>query len=205
MIAVTAASQRRSDSSGISRRALDQRVWSEDEYLAYDENRLIEFSDGNVEELPMPTSSHQFIMLAFYGLLAAFVTPQRAGRVTVAPIKLRIAPKRYREPDVMFLRTIRSKEIGEQFWSGADLVMEVVSPSNPNHDLVTKRSEYAVSGISEYWIIDPRTRRVTVLALQGQEYVEHGQFNAGEIATSLLLPGFEVDVSAVFAAAVVNE
>ena len=81
--------------------------------------------------------------------------------------------------------------------------MEVISPDDPARDLVVKRSEYADAGIAEYWIVDPRTQCITVLTLRGQEYVEHGNFKTGEMATSLLLPGFQAEVSAVFAAAAV--
>ena len=40
-------------------------------------------------------------------------------------------------------------------WTGADLVIEVVSPDDPDLDLVVKRQEYAQAGIPEYWIVDP--------------------------------------------------
>ncbi len=36
-----------------------QRTWSEDEYLTLDTNRLVEFSHGHLEVVPMPTFSHQ--------------------------------------------------------------------------------------------------------------------------------------------------
>jgi Uma2 family endonuclease len=80
--------------------------------------------------------------------------------------------------------------------------MEVVSPGaeSRQRDLVDKRRDYAQAGVSEYWIVDPETESVTVLALDGSEYRVHGEFKTGESATSVLLPGFAVDVSAVFAA-----
>jgi hypothetical protein len=42
---------------------------------------------------------------------------------------------------------------------------------------------------------------ITVLALQGEAYVEHGVFTPGESATSKLLAGFALNVADVFAAA----
>ncbi len=83
---------------------------------------------------------------------------------------------------------------------GADLAMEVVSEGEEDRhrDLVIKRQEYATAGITEYWIVDPREPRITVLTLEGQAYRVHGIFTPGERATSILLPGFEVDVEAVF-------
>ena len=77
---------------------------------------------------------------------------------------------------------------------------EVVSPDDPARDLVVKRADYAEAGIPEYWIVDPRNKTVTVLALAGNDYVEHGAFTPGDTATSPLLPGFAVDVTALFAA-----
>ena len=54
--------------------------------------------------------------------------------------------------------------------------------------LVEKRADYAEAGIPEYWIVDPRDETVTVLALEGDAYVGHGVFAAGDSAASRL-PG----------------
>jgi hypothetical protein len=64
--------------------------------------------------------------------------------------------------------------------------------------LVEKRADYAEAGIPEYWIVDPRDETVTVLALEGDAYVGHGVFAAGDSAASRLLEGFAADVTAVF-------
>ncbi len=88
----------------------------------------------------------------------------------------------------------------EEFWDGADLVVEVISSSDPRRDLETKRAEYAVAGIPEYWIVDPRDETVTVLTLPtGQsEYADAGKYARGEAAASVLLDGLTVDVAEVF-------
>jgi Uma2 family endonuclease len=79
--------------------------------------------------------------------------------------------------------------------------MEVISPDDPKRDLVEKRREYAQAGIPEYWLIDPRQQTITVLALGEDSYNVHGVYNHSQQATSSLLPGFVVDVSALFAEA----
>ncbi|MEO3706558.1 Uma2 family endonuclease [Trichormus azollae] len=43
------------------------------------------------------------------------------------------------------------------------LVVEVVSPNQASSDYRYKRSEYAASGITEHWIVDPIGQKVTVL------------------------------------------
>jgi Uma2 family endonuclease len=178
----------------------NQGDWTEAEYLALDTNHLIEFSNGHLEFLPMPTQSHQFIVLFLYRALWAFVNERAWGTVLVAPLRLRIRPRKYREPDVVFLAAEHDALRGEQYWLGADLVMEVVSPDDPERDYIEKRADYAEAGIAEYWIVDPARRLITVLALVGEAYEPAGEFTPGMEATSRLLSGFAVDVAEVFAA-----
>ena len=173
--------------------------WSEEEYLALDTNRLVEFSHGKLEILEMPTFSHQRLVALLYRILSSFVERQQLGVVMFAPLRMRLWQGKYREPDVLFMSRENAEQLGEKFWHGADLVMEVVSPDDPRRDWVTKRFEYARAGIPEYWIVDPTPRTVTVLHLAGEQYSVHGTFPEGETATSVLLDGFSVPVSDVFA------
>ena len=175
--------------------------WSEEEYLALDTNHLIEFSHGQLEVLPMPTQSHQLLVIALFELLRNYVRTRKLGTVLFSPMRVQLWPGKYREPDILFMRTEHDDRRSDSFWEGADLVMEVVSPDDPQRDTVTKRREYAQAGIPEYWIVDPADVSISVLTLRGIEYTLHGEFVAGETATSVLLDRFEVEVAAVFSEA----
>lgn len=176
--------------------------WSVEAYLELPGNLLVEFTDGHIEVLPMPTLAHQSIVFYLARLLNAFVEANQLGRVFIAPLPMRLDPRTYREPDVIFLSAERPERRAGDYPDGADLVMEVVSGGRADRrrDLVTKRAEYAAAGIREYWIVDPEKATITVLRLEGDAYVEHGRFRQGE-ATSALLPGFTAPVADVFAAA----
>ena len=52
------------------------------------------------------------------------------------------------------------------------LAVEVVSPELIKRDYRYKRSEYAASGIGEYWIVDPLEQQVTILVLDEGLYEE---------------------------------
>jgi Uma2 family endonuclease len=183
-----------------------QGEWSEGEYLALDSNQLVEFSDGCIEVLPMATIFHQFLVNYLHGILEAFVLSHSLGRVLFAPLPVHLWSGKFREPDIIYFRPHRVKDVHGQP-EGADLVVEVVSEGEENRyrDLVTKRQEYAAAGISEYWIVDPQERQITVLVLEGQAYREHGVFGSGAVASSILLPGFSASVDAVFAAGQANQ
>ena len=173
-----------------------QGTWCEGEYLALNGNHLVELSNGNLEVLPMPTTSHQMIVFLLSRLLLAFTTARDLGTVLIAPLRVRLWRGKIREPDVVFMGKEHVDRIGEDYWQGADLVMEVVSGKGKDRlrDLVDKRREYARAGILEYWIVDPREERITVLRLARKRYIVHGEFGKGTTASSHLLPGFTVDV-----------
>lgn len=180
-----------------------QGEWTEEEYLNREFDGLVEYVDGVLEFLPMPTWSHQFIVDFLHDVLKQYVRPRKLGITAFAPLRVRVAPKRYREPDILFATHQRVKNLKRPA-EGADLVMEVVSASAEDYDrdLVEKRADYAAAGIPEYWIVDPQEELVTVLTLPAgaTEYSVHGEFRRGEQATSVLLPEFAVDVTACFAA-----
>jgi Uma2 family endonuclease len=179
----------------------EQGMWTDEQYLWLTDgsNRLVEFTDGYVEVLPMPTDTHQTTLLYLYERFVSFVRP-RGGKVLVAALRLRIRPGKYREPDLLVLADANDPRREDRFWLGADLVVEVVSPDKPDRDLVTKRADYPEGGIPEYWIVDSRNEAITVLWLEGESYQEHASFGRGTMATSRLLEAFAVSVDEVFEA-----
>jgi len=177
----------------------EQGHWTEEQYLALTDhrNRLVEYTDGFVEVLPRPTDRHQSILAFLYLAFFAFIKP-RGGKVHFAPLRLRIRPRKFREPDLLLLLSAGDSRRQDRYWTGADLALEVVSKDKPERDLVQKRGDYAESRVPEYWIVNPETETITVLRLEGAAYVEAGTFGRGAAAASVLLSGFAVDVAAAF-------
>src|SRR3954471_551556 len=191
---------RRADGVDLDLRPL-QGLWTEEQYLVLTNqtNHLIEFTDGEIEVLPMPTSSHQVILLLLYDLFRATIR-QTGGRILVAPLRMQVRPGKYREPDILMLRDATDPRYQDAFWLGADLVVEIVSPDRPERDTLEKPRDYAEAGIPEYWIVNPLNATITVLVLAGGSYSIHGVFQRGELATSRLLQDFSVPVDQVFEA-----
>ena len=177
-----------------------QGMWTEAEYLALDTNHLVELNEYYVEVLPMAAQRHQLLVAYLVLLLRQFAAVHQLGVVLFAPLPMRLWAGKMREPDVLFMFHHHAERRHEQYWDGADLVMEVVSPDDPKRDWEIKRLEYAEAGIPEYWIVDPRDNTISVLVLQGGAYVAR-TYGEGETAASELLDGFTAEVSAVFAQA----
>jgi Uma2 family endonuclease len=182
-----------------------QGTWTEEDYFnldgVYEGIPRIELSNGRLEVLPVPTQSHQLILLFVFKLLEAFTAAHAPGVVLFSGIRVRLKKGAIREPDIVYMKAENAHRRHEKYWDGADLVMEIVSPDSGDRerDLEIKPRVYARGGILEYWIIDPKERRIRVLTLEGKTYKVHGDFGPGSQATSILLPGFAVAVDAALA------
>ena len=176
-----------------------QGLWTEAQYLKLTDqnNQLIEFTDGYLEGLPMPTKYHQAISRLLFLALLAFVE-RIGGDVFYAPLRIQVRPGKFREPDLLLVLDKDDPRAQDRFWLGADLVVEIVSEDNPERDTVEKVADYAEAHIPEYWIVNPLDTTITVLTLDGDAYVEHGVFQRDATATSLLLDSFAVSVDATF-------
>jgi Uma2 family endonuclease len=187
-----------------------QGEWTESEYLElesrFGDHIRVELTDGRLEVLPVPTQPHQVIMLFLWKCLEHFASLHAPGLALVSGtrVRLRLGKEiQFREPDVVYMAARHASRRHKEFWEGADLVMEVVSGDRKDRirDWEEKPREYAAAGIPEYWIVDPDKKVIRVLVLRGKSYRRHGDFKPGARATSVLLPGFGVAVSDVFAAA----
>ncbi len=176
-----------------------QGEWSEDEYLVLTDHRrrLVEFTDGLLEILPITTDKHQAILGFLYLAFLGFLEP-KGGKVRFSPLRLRIRPGKFREPDLLLLRSAADPRRENRFWLGADLALEVVSDEKPERDLIDKRLDYAELRVPEYWIVNPQTESISVLRLNRDSYEDVGVYRRGELAVSALLPGFSLSVNEVF-------
>lgn len=178
-----------------------QGLWTEEQFLKMADaaERHVEFTDGWIEFLPMVTRRHQAILGLLFRMLHPLIEAM-GGELFFSGLGLRTRPGQFREPDLLALLDAGDPRNQNRYWHGADWVLEVVSPDDPQRDLVQKRSDYAEAGIPEYWIVNPLNATITVLTLEDDQYAEHGLFRPGDCADSPTLPGFRVDVASVFAA-----
>ena len=181
--------------------------WTDEGYLSLTDttNRLIEFTDGRIEFLPMPTKAHQLILMFLLEALRGFVQPTGLGLALPAPLRVKIRDGKFREPDIVFVGASNSGKAGNEFYDSADWVMEVVgsSPEGRRRDLLEKLVDYSEAGIAEYWIVDPVHEKITICTAPDAApvYTRTREFVRGDMATSELLAGFAVQVAQVFDAA----
>ena len=134
--------------------------------------------------------------------LNAFVEEKGLGDVVFAPFDVVLSRNNVLQPDLLFVSTEQQSIITEANIQGAPaLVVEVISPSTASRDRELKRRIYAEHGVSEYWLVDPDARTISVMSLQDKDFREVGNYGVGEVLSSPTLEGLVLDLASIFPSA----
>lgn len=179
-------------------------AWTYEDYaLLPDDGKRYEVIRGELYMSAAPRPLHQRVLTRLLYFLEGFLENSDIGTAFVAPIDV-ILPEKLGDPvqpDTVVIRRESLHIIDELNIQGApDLVVEVLSPSNPAHDRKLKCDLYAEAGVQDYWIIDPRSHTVEIHVLRGETYGRHGKWRDGEVASSATLGGFAVPVDEIIPA-----
>lgn len=150
------------------------------EYFALPPGSRIELIDGEFYDMAPQERAHQILILMVATMLMAYETDNHTGYTPyVAPVDVRLDRDYFTmvQPDIAVVckdnpgRLMAEEELGRKLAgrivNGApDLVIEVVSPVNRNHDLQRKFFKYIRSGVKECWMIDFEKEYILV---QGQD------------------------------------
>lgn len=150
------------------------RSYTEDDYYSLPENIRAELIDGNlIYNQAAPSTAHQIILSELHTAINNYVKSKGGScRVFPAPfaVQLRKTKRTIVEPDISVICD-RSKLTDKGCVGAPDWVIEIVSPGNPSRDYVLKLNLYADAGVREYWIVDPRKKRILVYYLEKKLYI----------------------------------
>jgi Uma2 family endonuclease len=156
-----------------------------------------ELLEGELLVSPSPRTRHQVISWRLTALIAQHLDAHGGGSAFAAPLDVVLDEHTVVEPDLFFVASDREGIITETNIQGApSLVIEILS--QPRIDRVRKRDIYARFAVPEYWIVDPDADRVEVHRLRGEGYAKPEIIEPGEVLTTPLLAGLEIDVAALF-------
>ena len=137
----------------------------EDWYALPDDHRM-ELIEGHFYDLAEPLLTHQNVVLSLSLLFSecAEAHPEKNCWVFVSPVGVRLVPdeKTMVEPDVVVFCGLEYVQDIKCITGPPDLLVEVLSPSNRDHDMVFKQMIYRKYGVKEYWIVDPDKEEVLV-------------------------------------------
>jgi Uma2 family endonuclease len=110
-------------------------------------------------------------------------------------------PNTWIEPDLFYVASETEARLDPnypQYFSTADLIIEVISPSSAIYDRNTKADTYTALGVKELWLVDEASGIIELRLLDGDSFGPSLVFERDDYLKSVVLPGFEVKVSRVF-------
>jgi Uma2 family endonuclease len=164
-----------------------------EEYLAWDsESGYVEWVDGEIVIMPNPSLKHQEIISFLTCLLNIYNAKHDLGKIVPAPFAMKLeALNRGREPDILFVAKARENLFEKNYLDGAaDVAVEVVSPGTGSTDRGDKYFEYEVSGVKEYWLIDPERLHAEFYQLGDDKLYHTMSLSEGNIFRSAIITGF---------------
>lgn len=175
-------------------------LYTYDDYCQLPDDKRYELIDGELYEMaPAPSVFHQSVSGSLFFPFFAIVRGGGLGKVLYAPCDVILSEFNTVQPDLLFVAEERRHIITGRACEGPpDLVIEILSPSNPEHDLVTKRELYQRFGVKEYWQANPDARNIRVLDWVEGRYGERGLYGLEDRITTPLIPGLEIIVADIF-------
>ncbi len=160
-----------------------------------DDGYRYELHEGIIRVSPSPGLRHENVVSFIHGELFGFLKGRSLGRVFTSEYDVQLTPKRRYKPDVKFVSTANRDIIRDKRIHGApDLVVEVVSPNNPDRDWRIKFDAYEKAGVREYWIIVAYTLAAAFYVHDGKRFVK--QSVKGTRFASKVVTGFRLDLKA---------
>ncbi|MBY0434980.1 MAG: Uma2 family endonuclease [Cyclobacteriaceae bacterium] len=161
-------------------------------YEMLPEGTLAELIDNQIYMSPAPLFNHQIMVQTIFKELDRFLTSKKSGIVVLAPFDIKFdMAKNSVQPDITVILSENPSQVDREgrFQGSPDLIVEVLSRSNRDHDLIKKKDLYEKFGVKEYWIVDPDTRLVMGFTLSENRYLKISE-EIGKIHSPLLNTSF---------------
>lgn len=150
-----------------------EKYYTVEDFYDMPEDIRAELIEGQIVYMASPNTQHQRILGQLYLMIGNYINSKGGDcEVFLAPygVQLRDEEDTVVEPDISVI--CDPDKITKRGCVGApDWVIEIVSPSNPKHDYITKLSLYSNAGVREYWIIDAEQNKIHVYNIQDNKLV----------------------------------
>jgi prevent-host-death family protein len=194
----------------IKERALDyqyggKKVSYEEFMQIYEKSTLrMEFINGEIYLLASPNLGHQDILGRLYLNINQYFQGKPC-RVLFAPFDVHFQKREIKEPDVMQPDLLVACDLANnvtekgRYMGTPSLVLEILSDSTRSKDMIDKLNTYRLSGVREYWIVDPKQANIMIYSFEDCEIDKYRTFEQGDSAQSIAFAGLTVEVSPMFA------
>lgn len=154
-------------------------------YKSLPEGTLAELIENQLVTSPSPLAIHQKALQKIFRMLSEKIEDTGLGELFVAPIDVYLDEEQNAvQPDIVIVLGKNKSIINPQghIHGVPDMIIEILSHGNKDHDRVKKKALYERFGVKEYWMVDPETKATEGYTLKGSTYSslvgETGKFSS---------------------------
>lgn len=174
-----------------------KKVWTDEELLRVKHEGKVELVNGRLIKMTPAGLEQGRVNARFTVRLGSYILRRKLGEIFDAQTGFR--PRRnMRAPDFSFVRKERLPDGRVPEGIGhfpPDLAVEVLGPKETISDYESKIAEYLDWGVPLIWILDPKTKTVTVVRQKGERVTLKGN---DVLSGEEVVPGFKVRVRKIF-------
>ena len=172
----------------------------------YEKSELrMEYINGEIVLLTSPDTFHQGISGNLHIHLHTYLKGGKC-KVLFAPFDVHFFKKDFKTPDVMQPDLLIACDLEDnvnekgRYMGTPTLCIEILSKSTRTKDMVDKLNTYMLSGVREFWIVDPHKRSVMAYGFHNFNVDELTVFQPGDTLVSYFFNGLTIAVDEIFAA-----
>jgi len=129
-----------------------------------------EFRDGDIVERAIPDVPHSTAQMGSAGFFLQLRKQEGLPFFPLPELRHQVRPGRYLIPDVaVHWPNPPAEDVPAH---PPLIVIEVLSPEDRMSDVIAKFQEYVAWGVPHVWLIDPRSRQLSIYDRQGLHHVD---------------------------------
>jgi Uma2 family endonuclease len=175
-----------------------------EEFVNIDQNtdELLEYIDGIIYNQASPSQIHQTVALNLATEFNIFLK-NKTCKPFIAPFDVILKDEKQEYPRKVIpdISIICDKTgLNASNYTGVPtLIVEILSPSNEAHDLITKMNLYQQFKVKEYWIVNPKIKTVSIYKINDEGFYEQfGVYKNEEKFQAATFEGLKIDLGEIF-------
>lgn len=178
---------------------------SYEEFMEISEKSTLrmEFINGEIHLLSSPNIGHQELLGRLYIIFTDYFKDKNC-RVFLAPFDVHFKKKDIQEPDVMQPDVLVACDLENnvtekgRYTGTPALVVEILSDSTRNKDMIEKLNTYMLSGVREYWIVDQKQENVMIYFFSDHAIDRYKLYAKSDFAYSVAFQGLTAEIETLF-------
>lgn len=141
---------------------------------------------------PAPSFNHQDVVSEILTQIRLATGKSKIGKCVASPIDVFLDSENAYQPDIVFIKSTSLSIIKEdgKIYGVPELIVEVLTTGNREHDLIKKKIVYERCGVKEYFIVEPSSKEVITYYLKSKKFEEQKSVK-GKIVSGLLKKTFK--------------